>query len=275
MVRDIYEKATGEFEIIVAFDGPPYQQLPDYPNLTAMKLPQRGLKPSVNNAVRVATGKYICKFDSHCAVSEGFDEVLQADMEDNWIVMPRFYVLDAEEWKWQDERFYDYFFLHWPFKDPKNPKFKAGGHWKHRTWQRVESHPHMDETMQMHGSCWFLTKDYFENCLGGMSSVGYDTFGMEPPELCLKTWLGPWDGKVMVNKHCWYAHMHKGGQRRRGYHLSRSRIRGSYTWTVNYWMKNTWEERVHDLDWLVQRFWPVYGWPKNYKEIWDEWLTQQ
>ena len=65
----------------------------------------------------------------------------------------------------------------------------------------------------MYGSCWFLTKDYFENCLGGMSSVGYDTFGMEPPELCLKTWLGPWDGKVMVNKHCWYAHMHKGGQR--------------------------------------------------------------
>jgi glycosyltransferase involved in cell wall biosynthesis len=114
MVRDIYEKATGEFEVIVAFDGPPYQQLPDYSNLTLMKLPQRGLKPSVNNAVRIATGKYICKFDSHCAVSEGFDEVLKADMEDNWIVMPRFYVLDAEEWKWQDERFYDYFFLHWP-----------------------------------------------------------------------------------------------------------------------------------------------------------------
>jgi len=275
MVRDIYEKAMGEFEVIVAFDGPPYQQLPDYPNLTAMKLPQRGLKPSVNQAVRIATGKYIYKSDSHCMVGEGFDEILQERMEDNWIVTPRFYVLDAENWKWQDARFYDYFFLHWPFKDPKNPKFKAGGHWKQRTRQRLKSHPEMDETMQIHGSGWFLTKDYFENCLGGMSSVGYDTFGMEPPELCLKTWLGPWDGKVMVNKKTWYAHMHKGGQRPRGYSLSRSRIRNSYTWTVNYWMRNSWEERAHDIEWLVERFWPVYGWPKNWREVHQQWLKGQ
>ena len=273
MVQDIYEKATGEFEVIVAFDGPPYQDLPDYPNLTRMKLPQQGLKPCVNDAVRIATGKYIYKSDSHCMFGEGFDEILQEKMEDNWIVMPRFYVLDAENWKWQDERFYDYFFLHWPFKNPDAIGFKAGGHWPQRTKERLESHPEMDETMQMHGSGWFLTKDFFENCLGGMSSVGYDTFGMEPPELCLKTWLGPWDGKVMVCKKTWYAHMHKGGQRPRGYHLSRSRIRNSYDWCANYWMRDSWEDRVHDLSWLVERFWPVRGWPSGWAGVWSQWLT--
>ena len=100
-----------------------------------------------------------------------------------------------------------------------------------------------------------------------MSSAGYDTFGMEPPELCLKTWLGPWGGQVMVNKKAWYAHMHKGGQRPRGYELSASRIRASYAWCANYWMRDAWAARAHNLDWLVDRFAPVPGWPNNWRML--------
>jgi len=266
MVQDLYEKATGEFEVIVAFDGPPYQQFPDYPNLTRLELPQLGLKPCVNEAAHIATGKYLCKFDSHCMVSKSFDEVLQEHMEDNWLITPRFYVLDAEEWKWQDERFYDYFFLDCPLTDRVQYRFKAGGHWPQRTKERMHIGP-LDETMVMHGSCWFLSRDYFLNCLGGMSSIGYDSFGMEPAELCLKTWLGPWNGKVFVRKDAWFAHMHKGGQRPRGYNLSKERIWNSYAWTANYWMSNSWPERAHDLEWLVDKFMPIPSWPKNWSEL--------
>ena len=54
----------------------------------------------INAAARIASGKYIFKTDAHCMFAKGFDEVLQADMEDNWVVMPRFYVLDAEHWQY-------------------------------------------------------------------------------------------------------------------------------------------------------------------------------
>ena len=74
-----------------------------------------GLKKAINNLVGQATGKYIYKSDAHCMFSKGFDEILQADMQDDWIVTPRFYVLDAKNWKWQDNRFYDYFYLRFNF----------------------------------------------------------------------------------------------------------------------------------------------------------------
>jgi hypothetical protein len=196
-------------------------------------------------------------------------------MEDNWIVTPRFYVLNAEEWKWQDERFYDYFFLSCPLTDPRGFRFKAGGHWRSRTLDMLRKFPVLDETMQIHGSGWFVSRDFFLNSLGGMSSIGYDTFGMEPPELCLKTWLGPWGGKVMVNKKTWYSHAHKGAERPRGYYLSSERIRSSYDWTAKYWMGNKWEQRVHDLEWLVDRFWQVPSWPLNWREMWTEWKEKQ
>src|SRR3990172_9431620 len=91
-VRDIYEKATGEFEVIVGFNGPPFQNFPNWPNLKIIKLPESiGIKMLVNVLVATASGKYIYKSDSHCAFSKGIDEVLQSDIKDDWIVTPRFY----------------------------------------------------------------------------------------------------------------------------------------------------------------------------------------
>ena len=65
----------------------------------------------INKLVKEATGKYILKSDAHCMFGESFDEILQKDMQDDWVITPRFYVLDAEKWQVQDQRFYDYFYL--------------------------------------------------------------------------------------------------------------------------------------------------------------------
>jgi glycosyltransferase involved in cell wall biosynthesis len=274
MVRDIYEKATGDFEVLVTFDGPPYQELPNYPNLTRLDLKKPiGLRPSINKMAKLAKGKYIVKFDSHCMVGEGFDEILQQEFEDNWIVIPRMYVLDAERWKWQDDRHYDYFYLRCPLTDPKGFRFQAGGHWPERTQAR-EGKYDIDETMQLHGSCWMLTRDYFINKLGGMSTEGYEHFAMEPPELGLKTWLVQ-GGKVMVNKRTWYAHMHKGGQRPRGWPLTNAEIQRTYFWTANHWMRDAEPGLQHKLEWLIDRFAPVPTWPANWKELFESWLLQQ
>ena len=133
---NIYENATGDFEVIVGFNGEPFEDL-SYPTLTSVFMPQNiGLKPMINHLANMAKGKYIYKSDAHCAFGKGFDEILQENMQDDWIVTPRFYVLEKETWKWQDGRFYDYFYLCCPFTDKKGLRFKAGGHWPERTMER-------------------------------------------------------------------------------------------------------------------------------------------
>jgi len=65
-VGEIYEKATGDFEVIVGFNGPAYQDFPDYPNFKTVKLPDNvGLKTLINILAIMATGKYIYKTDAH------------------------------------------------------------------------------------------------------------------------------------------------------------------------------------------------------------------
>ncbi len=263
-VQDVYENATGGIEVIVAFDGPPYLPLPNYPNLIIMENEWQGTKPLLNAAVRIAREKYIMKLDAHCMVSKGFDEVLQADIQDNWVVTPRMYILDAEHWRWQDGRFYDHFKLPCPFTYKRGFLFQAGGHWPERTAQRLDIP--IDENMKLHGSCWMMSREHYLERLGGLDSEGEGTWNGEDIQISLKTWLGPWDGRLMVNKNAWYAHMHRGGQRPREWGYSHNEAYNSAKWTATYWMGNRWPERAHDIEWFIDRFWPIPDWPENWKE---------
>ena len=212
--------------------------------------------------------KYLFKLDSHCMLGEGFDEILQQPMEDNWVVIPRFYVLDAENWKWQDNRYYDYFYLPCPLTDKKQFRFQAGGHWKERTQEKKDIL--LDENMKLHGSAFFLNKKFFLESLGELDSI-FDNSSGEDIEISLKTWLGPWNGKLMVNKNTWYAHMHKGGQRPRGYYMGNTQIKNTYDHIAKYWMNNFWNKRKHDLEWLIEKFYPIPTWPSNWQELWNDW----
>lgn len=274
-VRAVYEAASGDIEVIVGFDGPPYQSFPDYPRLRLFHFEQLiGLKKQINTLAERATGKYLFKLDAHTSVAPGFDETLVADMQDNWVVTPRFYVLDGATWEWQDARHYDYFYLCCPFTDKRGFRFKAGGHWPERTAARLVSHPHLDETPQMHGSGWFVNREFFLNEIGGFPTI--DPFGhaQEPPYLGLKTWLGPWGGAVMVNKNTWYAHLHQQGDKR-GYSMGRQQERASYAYHANYWMGNEWAGRKHNMTWFIEKFMPMPSWPDNWRELYADWIEKR
>lgn len=264
-VADVYAKATGSIEVLVGFDGPPYQTFPAYPGLRVLAEPLMGLKPMLNKLAAEAQGDYLLKTDAHCMFGPGFDEILADHMQPNWIVTPRFYVLDAARWAWQDGRFYDYFYLSCPFTDKRGFRFKAGGHWPDRTTDRLDG-PALDETPQFHGSAWFVGRDFFLNSLGGFPTD--DPFGhaQEPPNLGLKTWLGPWGGAVMVNKLTWYAHMHQ-DNRNRGYRMGHQNEENTYRQVANYWVGNEWAGRAHDFAWFVEKFYPMPTWPENWREL--------
>lgn len=285
---NIYENATGDFEVIVGFNGKTdYPLQGDYPNLTLIYESQDiGLKPMINKLANLATGKYIYKSDAHCAFGEGFDEILQENMEENWVVTPRFKII-KDDWSIQtrdgEEEFYDYFYLSCPFTDPKGLRFKAGGHWKERTFERnpnpfltqtvspTNEIPEIDETPQIHGSGWFVKRDYFFNILGGFPET--DPFGhaQEPIWLALKNWLI--GGKLMVNKKTWYAHLHQ-DSKDRGYPEDRSHTEKTYNDTASHFLLNKEPNLVHDFDWFVEKFYPMPTWPENWRQLLIDWRIQ-
>ena len=278
-IKSIYDNATGEFEVLIGFDGKPFSIFPDYPNLKTINFPGVvGIKTNINALAAMATGKYIYKSDAHCSFGKGFDEILQADMEEDWIVMPRFYVLDGTTWQWQDERFYDYFYLCCPFTDPKGFRFKAGGHWKERTQERQADEfysrgvgdmipwpTHIDETPQIHGSGWFMKKDRFFE-LGGFPNIDPYGHAQEPLWLGLKNWLI--GGKVMVNKNTWYAHLHQQGDKR-GYHMDREQENKSYDIAARHFVGDK-GHYLHSFEWFLDKFELMPTWPENWRELLDK-----
>lgn len=139
-----------------------------------------------------------------------------------------------------------------------------GAVWNQRTVERMGDNKYdIDETMSFQGSLWFMHRDWW-NFLGGMSEEGYGTFSQEPQEIGNKTWLG--GGAVMTNKLTWYAHLHKGKTFGRMYSVSSREILAGHKYSGEYWMGNQWEGRIHDIDWLVDRFWPVPTWPEDWRE---------
>ena len=226
---NLYANATGDFEVLVGFNGKTdYPLKGNYPNLTLIYESENiGLKPMINKLATLANGKYLYKSDAHCAFSKGFDEVLKENMEDDWVVTPRFKII-KQDWSIQmkdgQEEFYDYFYLSCPFTDPRGLRFKAGGHWPELTKQRLESHPSLDESPQMHGSGWFINRGYFLSVLR-FPETDWDGHAQEPIWLGLRNWLK--GGKLMVNKKAWYAHLHQNSNER-GYPEDRSATEKTY-----------------------------------------------
>jgi hypothetical protein len=264
-VDNLIARLTGDYEIIVVQDGPPYHDVGKHRRLRVVNNPTHtGLKPCVNQAAALATGDFLLKLDAHCAVSEGIDEVLAAACAPNWMLVPRFYTLDGATWAPNRAKSHcDYWYLDCPLTDPKGYRFRAGGYWFERTTECAGIGP-LDETLTHHGSGWFVARDFFLNQLGGMVSEGYGVSAMEPADLGLRMWLGPWDGKVLVHKGCWYSHLHQQANAR-GYGISMREVNRAYLWTANYWMRDQWPGAVHKLAWLIDRFAPIPTWPADWQ----------
>src|SRR3990167_1084194 len=267
----IYQNATGEIEVIVGFDGEPFTSVGNRENFKVIHFPSVvGIKTNINAMAAMATGKYIYKSDAHCSFGKGFDEILQENMEEDWIVMPRFKII-KDDWSIQmrdgQEEFYDYFFLSSPLTDNRGYRFKAAGHWLQRTVERLLSHPDLDETPQIHGSGWYILKDRFFE-LGGFPLQDPYGHGQEGIWLGLKNWLK--GGKVMVNKKTWYAHLHQSSAKR-GYTEDKRHTEQTYNIVARHWMMNKEPNLTHDMKWFIDEKFPgMPGWPENWKQLQKE-----
>ena len=278
-IENIQLRATGDYEIIVILDGPTSHPLPkaDKNLIYIQKNEPEGLRKAINEAATKANGKYLFKTDAHCMFDEGFDETLKKNCEDNWVVIPRRYGMDPKTpniWKRQLYFQADYYYLTCPWGNP-NEFFLNTHRWFGRDSERKDIP--IDETMSMHGSAWFMTKNHFFNNLGGLETEKFGQWG-ENEEIALKTWLG--GGAVMVNKKTWYAHL----QMRAGRAEQQKKdweAMDSHKKLAEYWTRNKWAKRIHDFDWLIDKFWPLptannhdrrdrHVWPENWKKMYQD-----
>lgn len=263
-VDDLIEKATGDIEIIIILDGYwPEPPIKDYPNVTILhRSVAQGMRQGINAAVAMAKGKYILKSDDHCMFGQGYDEILKADCDVDWVSVPRRYSLDAENWRCKDKPPIDYYYLSYP----DNQGDFGGPGYHGRNWDEMNRRQDLqlvpiDDQMSFQGSCWFMHKDYF-HYLELLDHEQYGVFWQEAQEIGLKCWLS--GGREIVNKNTWYAHLHKGKQYGRGYFIDKRSLERSVTAIRKVWGNNEWHKQKYNLKWLVHRFWPVPGWPQEW-----------
>jgi glycosyltransferase involved in cell wall biosynthesis len=273
-IRDVMNNAAGEIEVLLILDGwePEYKikrrkGLRIFRNKTV-----EGMRPSINAAAEVATGKYLMKIDAHCSIGEGWDEILKADCDDNWIVIPRRYWWDVEKWYYKVDKYgcisyVDSMTYLYPFLRPYKPRMTCRPN-EEKAIQQADQM--VVEDMGFQGSLWFMTREHYLDRLGGMDCNGYGTFGEEATEIGLKTQLGPWEGKVIRNKNTWYGHWSKPGIHWKTAPEIAGRVtdeerEASYVYAWDFWWNNKWEDRIHDYEWLVEKFWPLRTWPENWR----------
>lgn len=239
-VDGLRANAEGRIEIIVVLDGTRAEV--KNADIVLFNEKRIGMRSSINRGVQASHGEYIMKTDAHCMFGPGYDKKLLIDIQDDWVVVPRRYKLDIEKWEIEPGEPTDYDRLLIDRPD------KIGGvFWTKRRIERADIM--IDETMVMQGSCYLMSRKHW-NWLGGLQDEGYGSLMQEAIEVALKTWLG--GGKIMVNKLTWYAHRDR--RFKRTMSVDSEETRRCYAYSKDFWLNNRWEQRIHDLEWLMKRF---------------------
>ena len=263
-INDVLKKAGCEVEVIVNVDEKWPTPLVEDARVHYIHPPTPiGLRQAINNCVKLAKGKYIMKTDDHCAFGENFGRILIDNHQPNWVQVPRRYALDAENWKIGNENDpkypIDYMYIDFPLKGKDHDDGMHGVPWSRPDRKRYE----IDDTPSMQGSCYFMTKEYFENVLGGLSEVGYGQFAQESQEIGFKTWLT--GGALKVNKKTWYAHLHKGKTYGRMYQMPSGTVEAS-NWSAEHWLNDREPGMIHNFEWFIDKKFPFMPkWDKDWK----------
>lgn len=281
-IDNVLKNMRGDTEIIAILDGAwPEHPIPDHPRVRLVYHPASiGQRAATNEGARLSQAKYIMKLDAHCAVDEGFDVKLMADCEYDWTVIPRMYNLHAFDWLCADCGWRRY-------QSPTPEKCETCGstnvardivwqpRWSRKTdfarfdktmhfqyWGSFKDHPNAQgdiaDTMTSVGACFFMHRQRFWD-LGGLDEA-HGSWGQFGVEVACKAWLS--GGRHVVNKKTWFSHMFRtqGGDFGFPYPLSGRQVDNARKYSRDLWMNNKWPLAKHDLNWLLQRFYPVPDW---------------
>ena len=265
-ITDVLGKAGGEVEVVLVQDGaPPEGQSPipsvlrEHPKVHIIEWTEpRGMRAAINAGVAAASGRYVMKLDGHCMMAPGWDGTLLKTFEtysDDTVVIPRRKRLDPDLWALCDTHKLDvdYERLGYPRDGEDGIR---GQRWDERAIARRDVM--IDETPTMQGSCYLLSKEYWD-WLELLDESRWGSFRLEAQEISFKVWLS--GGRILVNKNTWYAHWHK---KRRGFSLDPIDQQKALDYSRQWLTGFLWGKQIFHLQWLIDRFkmpgWPEGGW---------------
>ena len=261
-IRDLLDKAEGDIEVIAVLEGYWPDVMVKDPRVHYIHSKQpRGMRGAINAGAALARGDYFMKCDAHCAFDQGFDVVLAADLEHDWVAVPRRFSLNPEEWCRRPKRPHDYQYLCYP----ADPNDFGGASLKGRDWPAKNRDKELlnveiDDLMSAQGSSYFMHRAYWD-WLELLDEENYGHFSNEFQEIGLKVWLS--GGRVIRNKKTWYAHLHKGKKYGRGWPLRKSVLNKGARYTLGWMWNKHWHKQDRDFHWFVHKFWPVPTWPEE------------
>lgn len=282
-IEDILGAIEMDTEIIVVLDGAWADPvIEDHPRVNIIYLSEAiGQRAATNLACKLSKAKYVMKVDAHCSFDKGFDRKLIKDMKDNWTVVPMMRNLYAYDWvckcghrKYQDKgitcekcgdkmtmdmiwsprartRNYSYCF-------DSEPHFQYFGEFR----KRPEGKGELTETMSLQGSCFMLTREKYWEL--NICDESFGSWGSQGIEVACKTWLS--GGRVICNSRTWYAHMFRTKSENSfgfPYPQDQRQIDKAKAKARDLFFNNKWAQAVHNLSWLVEKFWPVKGWTQE------------
>jgi glycosyltransferase involved in cell wall biosynthesis len=249
--------------VIVVLDGWwPNPALPTHPRLRILHWGEaKGLRPSLNAAVQMATGEFLFKLDAHCALMQGYDEALAKACDDGEVVVPAKHSLEPESW----QRFkapWHYYYLLWPW--PADGGFVGLQDRNYGSDYNVPRESiRIDDILSYQGSAWMLRRSHWDRILpSGMDHAHY-YYAQEPQEVGFKTWLS--GGRVRIVKDVWYAHLWKGkGVNKRQFSREKTLWNQAMAWSCRHWLLNEEPGMTKPFSWLVEKFGPLPGWPSDW-----------
>lgn len=276
-VDDLLSKAEEEVEVVVIEDGAWNKDFNwDKENVVVIHhgvlQASKGMRASINAGVAVSKGEYIMVLDGHCMMDRGYDKILKEDCEEHDVVIPRRGRLDPIKWEAINDGRpdIDYMFIDFPIG--RGDSRGSGLHGKEDRQRGYDRKDILyDEVMTGQGSCYFLHRKYWDEVIGPLDDENYGHFAMEAQEVTFRSWLS--GGRVMVNKRTKYCHLHKGSKFGKNYGFSNIQykkhgesVQKGRVYCNEFWLNNRWDKRVHDFEWLVEKFMPMPGWPLDWKE---------
>ena len=301
-VKTILDNIRGNTEVIVALDGEwANPGIPDDPRVTIVYFPEAiGQRAATNQACRLSRAKYVIKIDAHCAVDEGFDVKMLSDMQEDMTLIPTMYNLHAFNWKclkcgktWYqsptplfcckdgdgkirneqcDSKQFEREIVWKPRLNKKSLYYRFDKNLHFQYWgdyrNRPEAQKELVEIMSTQGSCFMISrKRYWEL---NICDEKHGSWGQQGVEVAMKTWLS--GGRLITTKKTWYSHMFRtqGGDFGFPYPMSGTDQDKARQYSKELWLQNTWplKKEGRDLNWVLNKFYPVPDWhydPKTQK----------
>lgn len=284
-VADILKNKRGKTEVIVGLDGAWAEPgITDHPDVKIVYVSEsRGQRGMTNILAKLSKAKYIAKSDAHCTFDEGFDVKLMDALKDHddWTVVPIMRNLWAFDWKCYDCGLRTYQGptpkvcsqcgksgkirrkLVWIGKESPQSRsycFDPEPHFQYFKdfSKRPEGKGEITPTMSLQGSFFMLSREKYWEL--NICDEQFGSWGSQGIEVACKTWLT--GGQVMCVQTTWYAHMFRtqGGDFSFPYQQHQSKVMEAKKKARDTFFEGRIQNQIHPLSWLVDKFWPVYGW---------------